>query len=391
MRAAKEKSVTAKVLCVFGTRPEAIKMAPVVRKLRESPGLLTKVCVTAQHRQMLDQVLGIFGIQADHDLDLMTPGQDLFDVTSRVLLGMRDVLRSERPDVMLVHGDTTTCFAAGLAAFYENVALGHVEAGLRTGNLRAPFPEEANRSLVAKVCDYHFAPTERARQNLLAEATPDEKIWVTGNTVIDALLIARDMLPERPASYWEEHLGAELIGQVEAKPERFVLITGHRRENFGQGFRDLCMAIRRLAENHPNWLFVYPVHLNPNVQQPVNELLSGLTNVRLIDPLDYLPFVWLMDRCDLILTDSGGIQEEGPSLGKPVLVMRDVTERPEAVDAGTVLLVGTGQDKIVNAVEKVLLDQATYDAMAKAHNPYGDGRAAGRIAAALSERFSLAA
>ena len=383
--------MTAKVLCVFGTRPEAIKMAPVVRKLRESPGIDTRVCVTAQHRHMLDQVLGIFGIETDHDLDLMRPGQNLFDITSRVLLGMREVLIDERPDVMLVHGDTTTCFAAGLAAFYENIALGHVEAGLRTRNLRAPFPEEANRSLVARVCDYHFAPTELSRKNLLAEAVPEEQIWVTGNTVIDALLIARDMLPDQPEAYWQQHLGDELLGQVRQGPERFVLITGHRRENFGQGFRDLCMAIRQLAERHPNWLFVYPVHLNPNVQKPVNEILSGLNNVRLIEPLDYLPFVWLMDRCDLILTDSGGIQEEGPSLGKPVLVMRDVTERPEALDAGTVLLVGTKQDMITTSVEKVLLDQATYDAMARAINPYGDGRAAGRIAATLSERFSLAA
>ena len=383
--------MTAKVLCVFGTRPEAIKMAPVVRKLRESPGIDTRVCVTAQHRHMLDQVLGIFGIETDHDLDLMRPGQNLFDITSRVLLGMREVLIDERPDVMLVHGDTTTCFAAGLAAFYENIALGHVEAGLRTRNLRAPFPEEANRSLVARVCDYHFAPTELSKRNLLAEAVPEEQIWVTGNTVIDALLIARDMLSDQPEAYWQQHLGDELLGQVREGPERFVLITGHRRENFGQGFRDLCMAIRQLAERHPNWLFVYPVHLNPNVQKPVNEILSGLTNVRLIEPLDYLPFVWLMDRCDLILTDSGGIQEEGPSLGKPVLVMRDVTERPEALDAGTVLLVGTKQDMITTSVEKVLLDQATYDAMARAINPYGDGRAAGRIAATLSERFSLAA
>ena len=383
--------MTAKVLCVFGTRPEAIKMAPVVRKLRESPGIDTRVCVTAQHRHMLDQVLGIFGIETDHDLDLMRPGQNLFDITSRVLLGMREVLIDERPDVMLVHGDTTTCFAAGLAAFYENIALGHVEAGLRTRNLRAPFPEEANRSLVARVCDYHFAPTELSKRNLLAEAVPEEQIWVTGNTVIDALLIARDMLPDQPEAYWQQHLGDELLGQVREGPGRFVLITGHRRENFGQGFRDLCMAIRQLAERHPNWLFVYPVHLNPNVQKPVNEILSGLTNVRLIEPLDYLPFVWLMDRCDLILTDSGGIQEEGPSLGKPVLVMRDVTERPEALDAGTVLLVGTKQDMITTSVEKVLLDQATYDAMARAINPYGDGRAAGRIAATLSERFSLAA
>ena len=383
--------MTAKVLCVFGTRPEAIKMAPVVRKLRESPGIDTRVCVTAQHRHMLDQVLGIFGIETDHDLDLMRPGQSLFDITSRVLLGMREVLIDERPDVMLVHGDTTTCFAAGLAAFYENIALGHVEAGLRTRNLRAPFPEEANRSLVARVCDYHFAPTELSKRNLLAEAVPEEQIWVTGNTVIDALLIARDMLPDQPEAYWQQHLGDELLGQVREGPGRFVLITGHRRENFGQGFRDLCMAIRQLAERHPNWLFVYPVHLNPNVQKPVNEILSGLNNVRLIEPLDYLPFVWLMDRCDLILTDSGGIQEEGPSLGKPVLVMRDVTERPEALDAGTVLLVGTKQDMITTSVEKVLLDQATYDAMARAINPYGDGRAAGRIAATLSERFSLAA
>lgn len=373
------------VLTVFGTRPEAIKMAPVALGLQRAKGFNAKVCVTAQHRQMLDQVLDIFDIKADYDLDLMQANQDLFDVTSRVLLGMREVLRKERPDIVLVHGDTTTCFAAGLAAFYENIPLGHVEAGLRTGNLRAPFPEEANRSLVGRLADLHFAPTETAKQNLLTENVSEEKIFVTGNTVIDALLMAREKANSMPDSYWQNSLGADLCDGVLAA-EKCVLITGHRRENFGQGFVDLCTAIKQIAEAHPQWMLIYPVHLNPNVQQPVNEILGELGNVKLIEPQDYLPFVWLMDHSDLILTDSGGIQEEGPSLGKPVLVMREVTERPEALGAGTVRLVGTDIQTIVENVEQVLSDSDVYNAMSQAINPYGDGRAVSRIIDTLENR-----
>ncbi|MGI9293679.1 MAG: non-hydrolyzing UDP-N-acetylglucosamine 2-epimerase, partial [Pseudomonadales bacterium] len=312
---------------------------------------------------------------------------DLYDVTSRVLLGMRDVLRSDKPDVVLVHGDTTTCFAAGLAAFYENIPLGHVEAGLRTGNMRAPFPEEANRSLVGRLADYHFAPTENARQNLLAENIPDEKIFVTGNTVIDALLMAREKANSQPESHWQNSLGKDLYDSVIAA-KKCILITGHRRENFGQGFVDLCTAIKHIAVAHPDWMLIYPVHLNPNVQKPVNETLGELGNVKLIEPQDYLPFVWLMDHSDLILTDSGGIQEEGPSLGKPVLVMRDVTERPEALDAGTVRLVGTNTQTIVENVEQVLTDAAVYKTMSQAINPYGDGRAVSRILNVLHSQFA---
>lgn len=368
-----------KVLTVFGTRPEAIKMAPVVLGLQEAEGIESLVCVTAQHREMLDQVLKLFEIQPDFDLDLMAPNQDLFDITAKVLIGLREVLREARPDVVLVHGDTTTCFAAGLAAFYENIRVGHVEAGLRTGNLRAPFPEEANRSLVGRLADYHFAPTETAKENLLSEGIAENKVVVTGNTVIDALLIVRDKLEIRPELEWKEAFGEQVFQTITDEERKLILITGHRRENFGQGFIDLCNAIRTLAENHPDWDLVYPVHLNPNVQKPVYEILEGLKNVYLITPLDYAPFVWMMNRSDLILTDSGGIQEEGPSLGKPVLVMRDVTERPEAVDAGTVLLVGTNKEKIVSGVEKVLLDENIYFQMCKAHNPYGDGQAVPRI------------
>jgi UDP-N-acetylglucosamine 2-epimerase (non-hydrolysing) len=371
--------MTLKVMTVFGTRPEAIKMAPVALALAADPTIDATICVTAQHREMLDQVMRIFDLRADVDLDLMRPGQDLYDVTSRVLLGMRDVLSECKPDLVLVHGDTTTCFAAALAAFYQNIPVGHVEAGLRTGDLRAPFPEEANRALVGRLAQLNFAPTQKAAQNLLAENITASAIHVTGNTVIDALLLARDKVQKLSSEELDELLGAALVRQIRERHGRFILITGHRRENFGQGFVDLCNAIRTLATNHPDWLLLYPVHLNPNVQQPVHEILGGLDNVQLIQPLEYLPFVWLMDQCDLILTDSGGIQEEGPSLGKPVLVMRDVTERPEAVAAGTVRLVGTDQRRIVEAVELLLTDDNAYRAMANATNPFGDGHAAQRI------------
>lgn len=375
--------MTLRVLSIFGTRPEAIKMAPVVLGLAQADGIESKVCVTAQHREMLDQVLDLFKIKPDHDLNLMAPGQDLFDITARSLLGLRDVLRQERPDVVLVHGDTTTCFAAALAAFYENIPVGHVEAGLRTGDLRAPFPEEANRSLVGRIASYHFAPTEGSRRNLLAESVNPDRIWVTGNTVIDALLMVRDKVSAYGDEHWREHFGAKLYGRIVDPARKLILITGHRRENFGQGFIDLCSAIRDLANAHPDWDLLYPVHLNPNVRKPVYDILEGLNNVMLIEPEDYAPFVWLMDHSDMILTDSGGIQEEGPALGKPVLVMRNVTERPEAVEAGTVLLVGTDREKIVAGVERVLLDSTVYSAMSHAHNPYGDGHAVKRIIEAL--------
>ncbi len=377
--------MTLKVLSVFGTRPEAIKMAPVVLGLASKEGIESKVCVTAQHREMLDQVLGLFEIKPDYDLDLMAPGQDLFDITARCLLGLRDVLRKERPDVVLVHGDTTTCFAAALAAFYEGIPVGHVEAGLRTGDLRAPFPEEANRSLVGRIATHHFAPTEGSRRNLLAEGVPTDQIWVTGNTVIDALLIVRDMVSAFGEDHWREHFGEKLYERISDPARKLILITGHRRENFGQGFIDLCTAIRDLAKAHPDWDLLYPVHLNPNVRKPVFDILAGLDNVMLIEPEEYAPFVWLMDHSDMILTDSGGIQEEGPALGKPVLVMRNVTERPEAVEAGTVKLVGTDREKIVLGVEQVMLNRDTYIAMSHAHNPYGDGHAVPRIIEALQK------
>ena len=371
--------MTYKVLTVFGTRPEAIKMAPVVLALQASTALESRVCVTAQHRQMLDQVLGLFSITPDYDLDLMRPNQDLYDITSRILLGLRDVLDDYQPDLILVHGDTTTCFAASLAAFYKQIPIGHVEAGLRTGDMQAPFPEEANRSLVGRVASLHFAPTESSQANLQRENVANSAITVTGNTVIDALLWVKSRLAEYDDDVWREAITPRVFERLEDTERKLILITGHRRENFGQGFVDLCTAIKTLAEAHSDWEFVYPVHLNPNVQKPVFDILSGLDNVSLIAPQDYLPFTWLMNRSSLILTDSGGIQEEAPSLGKPVLVMRSVTERPEAVDAGTVRLVGTDQQAIVEHVEAVMTDDATYQAMSKAHNPYGDGQAASRI------------
>ncbi len=375
--------MTTRVLSVFGTRPEAIKMAPVVLALAGSAQFESRICVTAQHRQMLDQVLELFGITPHHDLDIMSAGQDLFDVTARALLGLRGVLRSERPDVVLVQGDTTTCFAAALAAFYERIPVGHVEAGLRTGNLSAPFPEEANRSLTGRIAHWHFAPTERSRHNLLGEGIAADRITVTGNTVIDALLMARDKVDARPPAHWRERFTPALYEKLVDSGRRMILVTGHRRENFGQGFIDLCSAIRDLAAAHSDWDLVYPVHLNPNVQKPVFEILQGRPNIFLIEPQDYAPFVWLMSRSDMILTDSGGVQEEAPSLGKPVLVMRDVTERPEAVEAGTVRLVGTDRDRIVHETELILSDEALYTRMSQAHNPYGDGKAAARILAAL--------
>jgi UDP-N-acetylglucosamine 2-epimerase (non-hydrolysing) len=370
---------------VFGTRPEAIKMAPLVLALEKAEGFESRVCVTAQHRQMLDQVLDLFEITPDYDLDIMLPGQDLFDVTARSLLGLRDVLRKDKPDLVLVQGDTTTCFTAALAAFYEHIPVGHIEAGLRTGNLQAPFPEEANRSMVGRIATYHFPPTEGSRQNLLAEGLPEERIRVTGNTVIDALLMVRDKVARYPHTYWQTGFGDQLYGRIMDKSRKMILITGHRRENFGQGFIDLCSAIKDIALQHQDWDLIYPVHLNPNVQKPVGDILGGHSNIHLIEPQDYAPFVWLMDQSDMILTDSGGIQEEAPSLGKPVLVMRDVTERPEAVEAGTVKLVGTSHEKIFNGVEAVLQNQDMYATMARAHNPYGDGHAVSRIMSSLDE------
>lgn len=379
-----------RILSIFGTRPEAIKMAPVVKAIEASSSLESIVAVTAQHRQMLDQVLDLFEIRPDFDLDIMKPDQDLFDVTSRVLLGIREVIKQAKPDMVLVHGDTTTCFAAALGAFYSNVPVGHVEAGLRTGDLSAPYPEEANRSLVARIATLHFAPTETARQNLLKEGISDDRIIVTGNTVIDALLITRSRLREYREEHWKHYLGEGAYLSISQRPGKMILITGHRRENFGQGFLDFCTAISNLADRYPDWLFVYPVHLNPNVQRPVREILSQHSNILLTTPTDYLPFVWLMNECDLVLTDSGGIQEEAPSLGKPVIVTRKVTERPEAVEAGTVVLVGTDQRLIEATVTQILTDTHTYQTMSRAHNPYGDGKAAQNIVIQLnSELFSL--
>ena len=371
-----------KVLTVFGTRPEAIKMAPLVKCLQHAAHIEARVCVTAQHRQMLDQVLDLFEIRPDHDLDVMRPGQDLFTITAEILQAIRRVYEVERPDVVLVHGDTTTTFAATLAAFYLRIPVGHVEAGLRTGNLYSPWPEEANRRLTSALAAMHFAPTPTSRDNLLRENVPGERIFVTGNTVIDALLAVRDKLDASAELRARMQAGAAFL----RSDARLLLITGHRRENFGGGFERICDAIAALAARYPDLDLVYPVHLNPNVQEPVRRLLSGISNVHLIEPLDYLPFVHLMTRATLILTDSGGIQEEAPSLGKPVLVMRDTTERPEAVEAGTVRLVGTDARTIVEGVSRLLDDAGEYRRMSVAHNPYGDGHACGRIVAALRAR-----
>ena len=368
-----------KVLSLFGTRPEAIKMAPIVKILEADPYFNSRVCVTAQHRQMLDQVLDLFDITPDHDLDIMKENQDLFDITSRVLLGVRDVLHIEKPDMILVHGDTTTCFAGTLAGFYSQIPVGHVEPGLRTGNLSAPFPEEANRVMTTRLAQLHFAPTEKARQNLLDEKVASDRISVTGNSVIDALLWVRKKVANQ--QNWPDVFGS--AQQVIHQKKPYVLITGHRRENLGTGFQNICEAISTLASNHPDVHFIYPVHLNPNVQKPVYSLLGEQDNIHLIKPLDYAPFVYAMDRCRLILTDSGGVQEEAPSLGKPVLVMRDTTERPEAVEAGTVKLVGTNKEKIISEVKRLLGETKEGWDKAMIKNPYGDGKASERIKQSL--------
>jgi UDP-N-acetylglucosamine 2-epimerase (non-hydrolysing) len=370
-----------RVLTVFGTRPEAIKMAPLVLRLQATAGVDSRVCVTAQHRQMLDQVLQLFEIRPDHDLDLMRPGQDLTSITTEILRSLKPVLEQERPDIVLVHGDTTTTFAATLAAFYQRVPVGHVEAGLRTGNLYSPWPEEANRRLTGALARLHFAPTAVSRENLLRENVPAERIVVTGNTVIDALLRVRAKL-EGDAALQQRFAAQFPFLRAGA---RMLLITGHRRENFGDGFERICRAIATLARRHADLDLVYPVHLNPNVREPVQRLLSGIANVHLIEPQDYLPFVYLMTRSTVILSDSGGIQEEAPALGKPVLVMRDTTERPEAIEAGTARLVGTDEASIAGGVSLLLEDAAEYRRMSIAHNPYGDGRACERIVAALAD------
>jgi len=374
-----------KILFVFGTRPEAIKMAPLVKYIGDK--LDARVCVTAQHRGMLDQVLKLFKIVPDYDLDVMRPGQDLFNITSNVLLGVKEVLRLERPDIVLVHGDTTTSMAAAMAAFYLKIPIGHVEAGLRTYDIHSPFPEEFNRQLTSRIATFHFAPTEIARQNLLNEKVQDKDIYVTGNTVIDALLSAVEQA--RVTGFSNEILkSAPFLSNVDSA-SRIVLITGHRRENFGRGFEEICKALCDIAIENPDINIVYPVHLNPNVLEPVNRILSNLDNVYLLKPMEYLEFIKLMDLSYLILTDSGGIQEEAPSLGKPVLVMRDTTERPEALEAGTVLLVGTDRQKIVKTVRKILRDSQFYKQMSKAYNPYGDGRASARIFNILMNKVFL--
>lgn len=372
-----------KILLVFGTRPEAIKMAPLVKALqKDTEHFETRVCVTAQHRQMLDQVLEVFGITPEYDLNIMAPNQDLYDITAKVLLGLRKVLKDFRPDTVLVHGDTTTSMAASLAAFYMQIPVGHVEAGLRTYNMLSPWPEEMNRQVTDRICTYYFAPTEQSRANLLQENIDAKKIFITGNTVIDALLMAVDIISTTAGV--KEKMAKELQEKGYTVGDReYILVTGHRRENFGDGFLHICKAIKELAALHPEMDIVYPVHLNPNVQKPVYELLSGLSNVYLISPLDYLPFIYAMQHSTLLLTDSGGVQEEAPSLGKPVLVMRDTTERPEAVEAGPVKLVGTDAEAIVSNVTALLQDKEMYKRMSETHNPYGDGQACERIIAAL--------
>lgn len=373
-----------KILTVFGTRPEAIKMAPLVNALSNHPNIESYVCVTAQHREMLDQVLKLFEIKPDFDLNIMRPGQDLFSITTDILNGIKSVLSDIKPDYVLVHGDTSTTLAASLASFYSRIPVGHVEAGLRTRNIRSPWPEEANRQITGVLADLHFAPTEQARQNLRQERKPEDRIFVTGNTVIDALLSVKTKIEN------DTVLLKQFSDQFSflAEDRKVVLITGHRRENFGGGFENICTAIADLAKVYPQMDFVYPVHLNPNVREPVNRLLRGFKNVHLVEPLDYLPFVYLMRRSFLILTDSGGIQEEAPSLGKPVLVMRDTTERPEAVAAGTVRMVGTDAARIVQSVKDLTDNEIEYKKMAYAHNPYGDGTASLQIVQALLNQHS---
>ncbi|WP_313108315.1 non-hydrolyzing UDP-N-acetylglucosamine 2-epimerase [Atlantibacter sp.] len=369
-----------KVLSIFGTRPEAIKMVPVIKELEQDKRFESKVCVTGQHRQMLDQVLQLFNIIPDYDLNIMKQGQDLSDITSSILLGLRSVLTEFKPDYVLVHGDTATTLSASLASYYQQIKVGHIEAGLRTGNIYSPWPEEGNRKITGALANMHFAPTQNSAENLLRENVSSDKIFVTGNTVIDTLLIAKELLNDN----------VELRNNISSRFDfinsnrKMVLITGHRRESFGGGFERICKAILKLANTFSDVDFVYPVHLNPNVQNVVNDSLSSKSNIYLIEPQDYLPFVYLMDSSYIILTDSGGVQEEAPSLSKPVLVMRDTTERPEAIAAGTVQLVGTDEDRIFDAVSLLLTDQNAYNKMSFAHNPYGDGHASKRIADTLA-------
>lgn len=374
-----------KIMLVFGTRPEAIKMSSLVKEFQKYPEQFqTIVCVTGQHREMLDQVLHLFEIKPDFDLNIMKQGQDLYDITARVLTGMREVLKEIKPDIVLVHGDTTTSTAAALAAFYQQIPVGHVEAGLRTHNIYSPWPEEMNRQITSRISTYNFAPTQLSKQNLLDEGIPEHKIYVTGNTVIDALYMVLDRIKsdKNRISQLNNELTQAGYDVDRIISRRIVLITGHRRENFGEGFINICSAIKTLTEKYPLVDFVYPMHLNPNVRNPIKEVFgehSALSNVFFIEPLDYLPFVYLLEKCDIVLTDSGGIQEEAPGLGKPVLVMRDTTERPEALEAGTVRLVGTDYDKIVNEVSTLIDDKSYYQKMSKAQNPYGDGKACKRI------------
>ncbi len=370
-----------KILTVFGTRPEAIKMAPLVKALAKEPAFDSKVCVTAQHREMLDQVLNLFEITPDYDLNIMKPGQDLYDVTSGILYNIRDVLTVFKPDIVLVHGDTTTTFVTSLAAFYEQIPVAHVEAGLRTHNLYSPWPEEANRKLTGSLAALHFAPTKLSRENLLKEGVDPKTVTTTGNTVIDALQWVVAKLEQ------SESQSVRFAKQFPFlnKGKRMILVTGHRRESFGNGFDNICKALKSLAIKYPDCQIIYPVHLNPNVQEPVNRLLSDVENIHLIEPLDYLPFVYLMTQAHLILTDSGGIQEEAPSLGKPVLVMRNTTERPEAIEAGTVKLVGTSVEKIVDGISTLMNESIEYDKMSRSINPYGDGKACRRITDLLNE------
>ena len=387
-----------KVMLVFGTRPEAIKMAPLVKKIKKHTDYFkTIVCVTGQHREMLDQVLKLFEINPDYDLNIMQQGQDLYDVTSRVLLGLRDVLKLEQPDVVLVHGDTTTSTSAALAAFYQQIPVGHVEAGLRTYNIYSPWPEELNRQITSRIASFHFAPTELSKKNLLLENISDKNIFITGNTVIDALHIVLEKI-KTDSSIKEKvkeelHLKGLSLDLIESweNGHDFVLITGHRRENFGEGFMNICHGIKELAEKYPDVDFLYPMHLNPNVRKPIKEVFGedylAESNVYFIEPLEYLPFVFLMSLAKIVLTDSGGIQEEAPGLGKPVLVMRDTTERPEAVSAGTVKLVGTNKDKIVSEMSKLLDDSNSYNMMSSASNPYGNGNSSNLIVGVLKKYF----
>ena len=368
-----------KILTVFGTRPEAIKMAPLALQLAADDRFDARVCVTAQHREMLDQVLSLFGVEPDYDLNIMKSGQNLHDITTGILLGMQPVLEDFKPDIVLVHGDTTTTFAATVTAYYQQIPVGHVEAGLRTGNLYSPWPEEGNRKLTGALAAWHFAPTPTSRANLMAEGVSSASIHVTGNTVIDALLEVVHKLQSEPELAEAQRARFPMLSEE----HRLILVTGHRRESFGSGFERICQALAETARAHPDTQIIYPVHLNPNVREPVNRLLCKVENIHLIEPQDYLPFVYLMDRAHIILTDSGGVQEEAPSLGKPVLVMRDTTERPEAVEAGTVKLVGTDVHAITSELNRLLLEPDAYNEMSYAHNPYGDGQACQRIRHAL--------